>query len=72
MTKKDFINRQATKLRIKHQFNELTELECKDFVDKAINEALTLYGVSKSLCDKEEHDKDIAYNGYCTKCFKRQ
>ena len=53
MTKEDIINKQATKLRIKHQFNELTELECKHFVSEVINEALNLYGIGERFSPKE-------------------
>ena len=47
MTKEQLIKKAATILRIKHRFNELSELECEHFVYTLINEAFSLNGVSQ-------------------------
>jgi hypothetical protein len=38
MNIEEIVNKQATKLRIKHQFNELTELECKTFLNEFLED----------------------------------
>ena len=58
MTKEQFIKKQATKLRIKHRYDELTELECEDFIEKLIQEAFFLQGVGCSLPSKVEINFD--------------
>lgn len=56
--KEQLINREATALRIKHQFNELTELECKAFVENVVTKALTLGVVvnQRELLLKQQSD----------------
>ena len=66
MTKEQFIKKQATKLRIKHRYDELTELECEDFIEKLIQEAFFLQGVVTFLLCLESNDvleitKEIEY-----------
>jgi hypothetical protein len=44
----DLIKHEATKLRIKHRMNELTEMECEDFVRGLLRQALIIDNVSKT------------------------
>ena len=48
----NIVNKQATKLRIKHQFNELTELECKTFLNEFL-EAINYTRCCEELKVKE-------------------
>lgn len=55
----DLIKHEATKLRIKHRMNELSEMECEDFVRGLLRQALIIDNVSKSLihvCKFEKQD----------------
>jgi hypothetical protein len=57
MTKEQLISRESTALRIKYQFNELTELECKAFIENVITKALTIpvvKGINMPLLDKSD------------------
>ena len=39
---KDLIKHEATRLRLKHEANELTEMDCEDFVGGLLRQALII------------------------------
>jgi hypothetical protein len=51
MNIEEIVNKKATKLRIKHQFNELTELECKTFLNEFLE------AINYSQCCKSDSEQ---------------